>query len=156
MSVSMVIDDQIRDAGGVLDRQSRQAVGEEINRVKGQRWLCEKVLEKVVGKRLIVIDGLRFPEDHAFFTETFGARFLHVHILAPAELRKSRYLDTKQGPVTFEEADTQPVESKIDVLRGLAHIVITNDGSISELQDELGVAVQTLWKDVARCLSQLS
>lgn len=124
--------------------------------VKGQRWLCEKVLEKVVGKRLIVIDGLRFPEDHAFFTETFGARFLHVHILAPAELRKSRYLDTKQGPVTFEEADTQPVESKIDVLRGLAHIVITNDGSISELQDELGVAVQTLWKDVARCLSQLS
>jgi uncharacterized protein YprB with RNaseH-like and TPR domain/predicted nuclease with RNAse H fold/dephospho-CoA kinase len=152
---SMVIDDEIRAAGGVLDRQSRQAVGEEIHRVKGQRWLCEKVLEKVAGKRLIVIDGLRFPEDHAFLTETFGARFLHVHLLASTELRQMRYQDTQQGPVSFDEADRQPVESKIGLLEQLAHRSVTNNGSIAELEKELGVAVKAIWKDGA-CLSQLS
>ncbi|MCA1365449.1 DUF429 domain-containing protein [Bradyrhizobium sp. IC3069] len=152
---SMVIDDQIRSAGGVLDRQSRQTVGEEIHRVKGQRWLCEKVLEKVAGKRLIVIDGLRFPEDHAFLLETFGASFLHVHISASTHLRQMRYQDTQQGPVSFNEADRQPVESKIELLEKLAHKTITNDGSIAELEEELGVVVEAIWKDAA-CLSQLS
>jgi len=153
---SMVIDDQIRQAGGILDRQSRQAVGEEINRVKGQRWLCERVLEKVAGKKLVVVDGLRFPEDHAYFTEAFGSRFLHLHILAPSELRKRRYLDTKQGPVSFEDADGQVVESKIDLLRELAHVMVTNDGLVSTLEQKIDVAVQALWKDATTCLSRSS
>lgn len=152
---SMVIDDEIRASGGELDRKNRQAVGDEIHRVKGQRWLCEKVLEKVGAQNLIVIDGLRFPEDHAFFSETFGSRFLHLHIQAATDVRRSRYEGMAQGAVSFDEADSQPVESKIHLLEGLAHVIVTNDGAISDLEEKLELAVQTKRKD-AGCQSQLS
>ena len=152
---SMVIDDEIRAIGGHLDRKTRQAVGDEIHHVKGQRWLCEKVLEKVAGRSLVVIDGLRFPEDHAFFTETFGSRFLHVHIQAATDVRRLRYEAIKQGMVLFDDADKQPVESKIHLLGELAHVIVTNDGPISELEEKLELAVKTKRKD-AGCQSQSS
>ena len=46
---SLAIDDEIIARGGARDRTTRQAVGLEINRTKGQRWLCEKVLERDKG-----------------------------------------------------------------------------------------------------------
>lgn len=152
---SMVIDDEILARGGDLDRKTRQSIGEEIHRNRGQRWLCEKVLERVAGRSLIVVDGLRFPEDHAFFTETFGSSFLHVHISTDLDLRRLRYDLASQDAVTFDEAERQPVEGKIHLLENLAHTVINNDGTLGALEGTLDRTVQAAWKDV-RCPSQSS
>jgi predicted nuclease with RNAse H fold/dephospho-CoA kinase len=130
---SLVVDDEIRSRGENLDRATRQRIGMEINRVKGQRWLCEKVLERVADQKHIVVDGLRFPEDHAFFVEQFGSKFIHLHIIASDGLRADRYLAMKHNDVPFEIADRQPVESRIDELRTLATAVLANESLIATL-----------------------
>ena len=133
----MVIDDEIRAGGGSPDRESRQRVGNEIHLVKGQRWLCEKVLERVNGKEFIVIDGLRFPEDHAYFAEAFGARFLHVHIASSDEVRRVRYNSISPGDIPFEAANDQPVEAEIERLAPLASATIANESTLGELENAI-------------------
>jgi predicted nuclease with RNAse H fold/uncharacterized protein YprB with RNaseH-like and TPR domain/dephospho-CoA kinase len=132
---SLVIDDEIRSRGEEPNRVTRQRVGTEIHANKGQRWLCERVLDRVPEQPYIVIDGLRFPEDHAFFVERFGSRFIHLHLDAPGVIREQRYVESSQGDLSFSDADRQPVEAEIDRLSGLATAVIGNLGSISELEN---------------------
>ncbi|MDE5446550.1 DUF429 domain-containing protein [Bradyrhizobium sp. CSA207] len=147
---SLVIDDEIRNAGGSPDRATRQKVGEQIHREKGQRWLCERVLQRVAGQSHAVIDGLRFPEDRAYFVEAFGTRFVHVHISASDEIRRSRYAES--AAVSFDEADRQAVEAGIEPLSKLAHIHITNEGSLSDLEQSLTQIVSENSKS-GKCLS---
>jgi predicted nuclease with RNAse H fold/dephospho-CoA kinase len=132
---SLVIDDEIRSRGEVPNRATRQRVGTEIHTNKGQRWLCERVLGRVPGQPFIVIDGLRFPEDRAFFVEQFGSQFVHLHLNAPDALREKRYTESSQGELSFSDADRQPVEAEIDRLSGFATAIIENLGTISELEN---------------------
>jgi predicted nuclease with RNAse H fold/dephospho-CoA kinase len=153
---SLVIDEEIIARGEVPDRATRQRVGTEIHETKGQRWLCEKVLERVAERKLIVVDGLRFPEDHAFFVERFGLKFVHVHIKASDELRSLRYRQSEQDGVPFDVADHHPVEARIDQLRGLAGVALNNESAISELATNLVNCVRRLsqgWD--CECLSRL-
>ena len=148
---SLVIDDEIKAVGGSLDRATRQRVGEEIHCKMGQRWLCERVLERVGVERTIVIDGLRFPEDRAFFVERFGSRFIHLHILASDETRRNRY--NEDAGVQFAAADAQPVEAGIGPLSELAPVTLENEGSLTDLEQKLMQIVSYLSKS-DRCLSQ--
>ena len=134
---SLVIDDEIVAAGGTPDRATRQQMGIKINRTKGQRWLCEKVLERVADQKLIVIDGLRFPEDHTFFVEQFGTDFFHIHVTAPEELRAQRFQDSQRGDIPLSVADHQSVETRIDELSGLATVVLENDSSVAQLTEKV-------------------
>jgi predicted nuclease with RNAse H fold/dephospho-CoA kinase/DNA polymerase III epsilon subunit-like protein len=153
---SLVIDDEIIARDEVPDRAARQAIGTEINRTKGQRWLCEKVLERVADQKLIVVDGLRFPEDHAFFVERFGSRFVHLHITAPDELRVQRYRESERDGVPFETTDRHPVEAKIDELRQLANATLHNNSSIAQHETNLLNQVKSLAQGQDReCLSRL-
>ena len=94
------------------DRETRQRVGMELHDARGQRWLCEKALDRVSGNDFIVVDGLRFPEDQAFFVERFGDRFVHLHLVASDRLRAERYDAHEQDAVPFADADAQPVEAQ--------------------------------------------
>jgi predicted nuclease with RNAse H fold/uncharacterized protein YprB with RNaseH-like and TPR domain/dephospho-CoA kinase len=131
---SLVIDDEIRSRGEVPNRTTRQRVGTEIHMSKGQRWLCERVLDLVSEQPFIVIDGLRFPEDHAFFVERFGSQFVHLHLDAPDAVREKRYTESSPGELSFNDVDRQPVEAKINELSGLATAITGNFGTISELE----------------------
>jgi dephospho-CoA kinase len=140
---SQVLDNEIIRRGEVPNRESRQRVGLEVHRTKGQRWLGERVLEQVEGRPLIVVDGLRFPEDRAFFIERFGSRFLHLHLTAPLELRRQRYPKSPEDGPTFAEADSEPVEAQIDKLGELAAMQIENTATIDELEKLVKNAVET-------------
>ncbi len=153
---SLVIDEEITAGGEVATRATRQRVGTEINKTKGQRWLCEKVLVRVAREKLTVVDGLRFPEDHAFFVERFGSEFVHLHINASDRLRAARYVESEQDGVSFQIADNQPVEANIDELSGLATIVLTNETTVAELTNKVLNCVRTLNQGQnLKCLSQL-
>lgn len=153
---SLAIDDEIIARNEPLNRETRQAIGLEINRNRGQRWLCEKVLERVAGSKLIVIDGLRFPEDHAFFFEQFGSEFVHLHVRSPDEVRALRYREHKQDGVPFDVADNQPVESKIGELANLATSVLDNEGCLAEHRENVLKCLRSLSQGQGReCLSQL-
>lgn len=146
---SLVVDDEITASGGVPDRRSRQKIGLEIHETKGQRWLCERVVERVSGRAFIVVDGLRFLEDRAFFGERFGSRFLHVHVEAFDELRARRY----EGEPSFEEADSQPVEQEVDRLGAMAAVKIENIDTLECLQRNVVKAVEPfLSKSEDACL----
>jgi predicted nuclease with RNAse H fold/uncharacterized protein YprB with RNaseH-like and TPR domain/dephospho-CoA kinase len=132
---SLVIDDDILSRGEVPSRATRQRVGKEIHTNKGQRWLCERVLDRVPARPFIVIDGLRFPEDHAFFVERFGSQFVHLHLDASDAVREERYTEGTGDGLSFADADKQPVEAEIDRLSDLATKVIENVGTINDLED---------------------
>jgi predicted nuclease with RNAse H fold/dephospho-CoA kinase len=153
---SLVIDDEIVTRGEAPGRAARQRVGTEINRTKGQRWLCERVLERVANEELVVIDGLRFPEDHAFFVERFGSEFVHLHIKASDELRAARYVDSDKDSPSFDIADQQPLEAKIEELEGLAAVILQNDIAVAQLRNKVLNSVRKLCQGrKLECLSRL-
>ena len=75
----------------------------------------------------IVIDGLRFPDDHAFMVERFGAGFRHVFIDAGADVRGARH---EGGNAAFEDASGAAVERRVDELRSLVDEVFVNQGDM--------------------------
>ena len=123
---SLVIDDEIMARGLPLDRPTRQRVGIEIHDELGQAWLCERAIERIGEAGAIVVDGLRWPEDHAFFVERFGYRFHHVHIRAPADVRLARIGPGESERIAFETAEAQLVEAMIDSVGLLAATTIEN------------------------------
>jgi uncharacterized protein YprB with RNaseH-like and TPR domain/predicted nuclease with RNAse H fold/dephospho-CoA kinase len=154
---SSAIDQEILDRGGKPDRESRQRIGLEINRTKGQRWLCERVLAPVRDQPFIVVDGIRFPEDRAFMIERFGSRFLHLHVQAPTEVRRARFaVDLMEG-LSFDEVDAQPVEKEIDQTGRLAEQIIDNSATTDAIEDAVWAAVDAfVRKSDQTCLSRSS
>jgi dephospho-CoA kinase len=141
---SLVIDDEILAGGELPSRESRQRIGLQINRTKGQRWLCERVLNRVRYQALIVVDGLRFRQDHAFLTERFGARFLHLHVVAGTNHRRERYDREHLGDISFDQSDVDPVESEVDDLAQLAGVTVENSATLDDLRTAVGEIVEGL------------
>lgn len=131
---SLIIDEIIRSRGQEPTRVSRQQEGLRVHHELGQRWLAERVVKMVDAHNYIVIDGLRFPEDHAYLVEKFGTRFFHIHVSASAHVRQLRYSADNPHDLQLFDADTQPVEAAVDDLSHLAHVVMPNEGSLSDLQ----------------------
>ena len=127
---SLVIDDLLAKQGRPRDRLNRQELGNEINAGGCQRWLSERTVARVANADRVVIDGLRFPDDHAFMVERFGAAFRHVFIDAGASIRRSRYAEGDDR-VSFDEASSAAVERRVGELRPLAHEVFVNEADIS-------------------------
>lgn len=135
---SLVIDDEIRARGLELDRPTRQQIGLELHEQRGQAWLCEQALKRVGDAHRVVVDGLRWPEDRAFFVERFGNRFVHLHLNAPFDMRLARAGDgSSEHRSAFEIADAQPVEARIDVLERFASHFIDNDSSLEQFELEV-------------------
>ena len=109
----------------------------EIHETIGQEWLCRQVLNRVRPAPQIVIDGLRFREDHAFFEGEFGHAFLHVHVEASAATRRQRYSVDESDGVPFDVADSQPVEAEASLLARSAHVVLRNEGTLPQLAEKL-------------------
>jgi predicted nuclease with RNAse H fold/dephospho-CoA kinase len=131
---SLVVDDEIVSRGLTPNRTLRQTVGWELHGKKGQRWMAERALERIGLQDKIVVDGLRFLEDHAFFVERFGAKFVHLHIIAPTELRAERFLRKQSQGDPFEEADSAPVEAEIPRLERVASTVLENSADLDHLR----------------------
>lgn len=135
---SMVISKLVTDKGIEPNRKNLQEMGEYVNREKGQRWLCNKLLnEFLINSDKIVIDGLRFPEDHSFMKEKFGPNFTHLHLSCSNEIRQKRYSIQQRNDITFEEAINHPVERDVNKLLKLADNIILNDNSLDNLYKQL-------------------
>lgn len=139
---SLVIDDILTERNLPLDRHHRQLVGAEVNRDGRQRELAERTLARVSGARAIVVDGLRFPDDHAFLREKFGFRFHHIFVSAPDDLRKERYaerlsLHPSAAEQAFSEANSSDVERMVPTLDRLADQTVFNVSSKEDMADTL-------------------
>lgn len=113
--------------GGKPSRAALQSLGERIHRYPGQRWLSKRLVQMVASDGNVVIDGLRFPEDHAFMVEAFGPAFIHIHITAPEVLRRERHIAMGNSRASFTRAVGHIVEQEIPLLAQSAHETIAND-----------------------------
>lgn len=126
---SLVLTDMLRERGVAPNREALQKLGEEVNKDPGQRWLCQQLIRKMPTEGNLVIDGLRFPEDHATLVEAFGPAFLHIHIDAPRATRQERFVAAGGTARKFASASAHPVEASVVKLESLAHVIVKNDGT---------------------------
>jgi uncharacterized protein YprB with RNaseH-like and TPR domain/predicted nuclease with RNAse H fold/dephospho-CoA kinase len=149
---SMVVEDSVRGAGREPTRHALQEEGRRLHKNKGQRWLGAEMLKMLPPQGSYVIDGLRFPEDHAFLSEAFGPAFVHVHISAPPQIRRQRYLERGGAAREFETAEVHDVESQVWKLENLAKTVIPNSGTIDDLKRSIEALLRN--SDGASCQLQ--
>ena len=147
---SLVIDEILDDRKLTKTRKNRQLIGNEMHETGRQRELAERTLQRVSGASLIIVDGLRFPEDHAFLVEKFGLRFRHLFVDAEASDRKKRYIARLEKGVTlgtreFEEASKSDVEEKVAELQELAHATFFNNVSKLDIGNQIENLVEQLY-----------
>jgi predicted nuclease with RNAse H fold/dephospho-CoA kinase len=141
---SLVIDDELHAQGKPLDRAHRQALGGEINRTGRQTWLAERTLARAGNASFIVVDGLRFPEDHAVLAQHGGGNYMHIFVDADEHLRRARYL-ARISEGDFDMATSADVEGQVEAMRALAHRVFRNTGSQTDIEswvDELVIQIR--------------
>lgn len=120
-----------------LTREILQQVGQQIHEEHGQRWLGRTLLQQLPVNGNLVIDGIRFPEDHALLVEAFGPAFFHLHIAASYKVRRDRYMSREDIAAKFEAVDFHPVERHSDALAGLASLVIENEDTLERFNSRL-------------------
>lgn len=123
-----------------ISRKELQKFGEEVHRKRGQRWLARQLVRDLISvpEKNLAIDGLRFPEDHAFLVECFGPAVLHIHVDASTDIRRARYVkDGKYSVRDFEKASQHIVEASVPQLADLAHARVINEGSEQAFHDQL-------------------
>ncbi len=121
-------------AGGNPSRSNLQEAGLQIHDQYGQDWLYDRLLaDRVVGEALIV-DSMRFKEDHEILRARFGERFLHVHVDAALERRRDRYVLRGGTEREFSLGQDHRVEQDVQILARLADHRISNDTSLEELR----------------------
>ena len=119
-------------------RDSLQKFGRDVHIKKGQRWLCRQLILGLAADSNLVIDGLRFREDHAFLVEAFGPALVHIHVRASEELRKERYIKANNTTAAaFYDALRHEVESDVPLLAEHAHAVHMNEASEQEFHEQL-------------------
>jgi uncharacterized protein YprB with RNaseH-like and TPR domain/predicted nuclease with RNAse H fold/dephospho-CoA kinase len=142
---SMVIEDLVEKEGKKPIRSNMQEMGEKVNKNKGQRWLCHELIERFFkNQRRIVIDGLRFPDDHAYFKEMYGSHFIHIHLTCEEDIRKDRYNNNPENDTLFEIANNHKVERDIDNFLNLADVIIANNQIVDYFYTQLNKYI-TCW-----------
>lgn len=146
---SLVIDDLLTEQGLELNRENRQMLGTEINETGRQRELAERTIERVSFSKRVVVDGLRFPEDHAFLAEKFGFDFYHIFIEADMVERQTRYAGREKMKIedakkALREASMSEVESKVPLMKDLAHQVYINSIPMYDLEKDVIKSVEQL------------
>lgn len=141
---SHVIETLVRAKNPGFTRHDLQLEGQKVHEELGQRWLGRELLRPVLDIPFLVIDGLRFPDDHAFLSEIFGSQFLHVHIVANSQVRQQRY-EAREG-ADFVMASSHPVESRAKELEVFARDVIENNGSLMDYHSAISNLLSRQWR----------
>lgn len=128
-------------------RSHLQEEGQRIHTELGQRWLGKELVRPLLDRQCIVIDGMRFPEDHAFLTEIFASQFIHIHVVAPRSLRKERFEGREGVTSNFEIQDSHAVESNMSLMESLAREIVANRESVSTYHAALDAVIHKDWRN---------
>lgn len=124
---SLVLSDLLVARGKKVNRDTLQEIGDKIHHDPGQRALCRMLVNKLPPDKNLVIDGLRWPEDHAYMVESFGPAFIHLHVDAACDLREKRYIEMGNTREDFRRAIAHPVEQNVPMLASRADKTIKNE-----------------------------
>ncbi len=134
---SQLLEKMLEEKNEKITRSNLQKMGMEIHKSPGQRWLGKRLVEELPKDKHIVIDGLRFPEDHALMVETFGPSFCHVHMETSTKTRESRIGNRSIEDIPIQESSKHPIESEIKTLKMLSNHIISNNGKLPKLNTKI-------------------
>lgn len=143
---SLVIDEKLKKQGLELNRQNRQMKGAEINQAGNQRMLASLTINRVKDAKYIVVDGMRFPDDHAYFVEMYGKHFIHIYVYADEHIRSARY-NKREVDRKFADAEKSSVEQSVFKLQLLADIHINNNADLNSLEKRIKELVTSVGED---------
>ena len=132
--------------GGTVDRPTLQQLGSRIHLDPGQRWLNQQLLSALAPDSDIVIDGIRWPEDHAFWAERCGPGFLHLHIKAPGPLRQQRFVRDGFTAEEFATASRHESEKGTHFLESVSTLTIQNEEALSTFKRSVSKAASRYYK----------
>jgi adenylosuccinate synthase len=120
------------------DRESLQALGEELDKKTGGQWVVEE-LDKVVRTKpdaLIVVDAVRIQGQIDFVRRGFGSSVRHIHLEAPTETLSKRYKTRTGKPIkeldSYEDVLKNETERDVPKLAGTADIVVDTNRNTPE------------------------
>ena len=148
---SQVLANIVRKSGGTVDRSSLQQLGSRIHHDPGQRWLNQQLLASMPQGKDLVIDGLRWPEDHAFWVERFGPWFFHLHISTASSIREQRHLMDGHTSEEFDVASRHNVEHGTGLLEALSSRTILNDQALTTFKQMVSEVADTYYKENVQC-----
>jgi uncharacterized protein YprB with RNaseH-like and TPR domain/predicted nuclease with RNAse H fold/dephospho-CoA kinase len=134
---SNILEKMLEERNENISRSNLQKIGLEIHKDPGQRWLGKELIKDLPKDKDIVIDGLRFLEDHSLMVETFGPSFYHLHIEASLDLRDSRVIEREIEDIPLQESSKSSVESQIEKLKDISDCTIFNNGKLSDLYSQI-------------------
>jgi len=120
-------------------------VANDMRKIHGKDIWAKRTLEKIKAfdkKNVIVIDGLRNPEEVDFFKQKLGSEFVFVAVNASTETRRKRALSRKRKDDSMdvsvlEERDRRELSWGLgDVIKS-ADIIITNENGLDVFQREI-------------------
>lgn len=130
---SKVLSDLLESRGEGVTRESLQRFGYDVHQTRGQRWLAAQLVASIPRNDFVVIDGLRWAEDHSYFVETFGPHFRHFYVEADEDTRLARHVRSGGTPENFAIAIQHPVEFEVRTMERFAHAKLVNNGRLDEL-----------------------
>jgi predicted nuclease with RNAse H fold/dephospho-CoA kinase len=132
---SQILENILKEEKQKITRQNLQKLGNKLN--KNQMKLSKKLYEFIKDEELVVIDGLRHPEDFTFFFEMYGFDFKHIFIESHRHIRKKRYIKFKNSKYDFLKANSHKVEKNIPKLKQLSNKVLYNHIPIKALKNKV-------------------
>lgn len=152
---SEVLVEFFEEQDGRASRASLQEVGHRIHVESGQRYLNQRLLNRLhIHEGDYVIDGLRWPEDHAFWAERFGPAYCHVHLQAATEVRRRRYAASRGSPTEFDRVVEHEVESGVTSLNHLANFVVVNERTPETLDEKVRGVTADYFEELSQCRLQ--
>lgn len=134
---SNILEKMLEERNENISRSNLQKIGLEIHKDPGQRWLGKELIKALPKDKNIVIDGLRFLEDHSLMVETFGPSFYHLHIETSLDLRDARVIDREIEDIPLQESSINSVELHINKLKNISDCTIFNNGKLSDLYAQI-------------------
>ncbi|MCL4399484.1 hypothetical protein M1293_03215 [Candidatus Parvarchaeota archaeon] len=92
---------------GVLTREMQQKMQEKWRRVHGSDYIMELCYSFALrhGKKKVVIPGIRFPRDIAFYKRRLDGNFINIFITADPKIRFQRIMARKRedSPASYRD-----------------------------------------------------
>jgi adenylosuccinate synthase len=118
------------------DRAGLQRAGDRLDSDTDGSWVAQevgKVSAELPADAVIVVDSCRIESQVEGLRHAFGSRVIHVHLTAPIDVLRARYLSRGSGVVaefpSYEEVRRNRTEKRIDRLADIADLVIDTQTS---------------------------
>ncbi len=158
-SLSDVLRDELKRKHLTPTRAHLTRVGNELREQYGPSLLAERILEKLVESQNYVVDSFRNPAEVEAFRKRPDFALWAITAKPDLRLKRIKVRAREQDPRTLKEfmavekreaSNTDPHKQSLDACERLADTMITNNGTLRQLEKALTERLKQVLKNVKR------